>query len=67
MKYIRVLGHTHTDFRLCSVLLGGLNGILRALFALVTYANKPEDLAKFASGQIIYIQTRCVFWGRVGS
>ena len=51
------VGHTNTGFRLCSVLLGGLNGILRALFALVRCANKPENLAKFMSGQIIYIQT----------
>ena len=65
MEGLRVLGeHTNTDFRLCRVLLDGLKGILRALFALAGSANKPENLGKFTSGPIVYIQTRCVF--RVG-
>ena len=63
MKYIKVLGHTNTDFRLCSVLLDGLKGILRTLFALISCANKPENLGKFTSGPIVYIQIRCVFRG----
>ena len=62
-----LVGHTNIYFRVCSVFLGGLNGILRALFALVRDANKPENLGKFTSGPIIYMQTRCVFWGGVGS
>jgi len=67
VQYIRVLGTTNTDFRLWSVLLDGLKGILRALFALVSRANKPENLGQFTSVLIIYIQTRCVFRDGVGS
>ena len=64
MKYIRVLGvHTNTDFRLCSVLLDGLKGILRALFALLTCATEPENLGKFTSVLIIYMQSRCFLGG----
>jgi len=48
------------------VLLDGLKGILRALFALGTCATKPENLGKFTSGPIIYIQTTGVFWGGDG-
>ena len=63
MEGLRVLGNTNTDFRLCSVLLGGLKGTLRAVFALARCANKPENLGKFTSGPIVYIQIRCVFRG----
>ncbi|SVB99529.1 uncharacterized protein METZ01_LOCUS252383, partial [marine metagenome] len=64
-KKVRVLGHTDTDFRLSNRLLDGLKGILRALFALVRDANKPETLGEFTSVLIIYIQSRCVFLGGV--
>ena len=57
--------HTNTDFRVCSVLLDGLKGILRELFALVSCANNPENLGKFRSVLIIYIHQEGCFsgWG----
>ena len=36
------------------MLLDGLKGILRALFALLTCATEPENLGKFTSGPIMY-------------
>ena len=66
-KKVRVLGHTDTDFRLSNRLLDGLKGILRALFALVRDANKPETLGKFTSVLVYIFIKRAVFLGGVGS
>ena len=45
------------------MLLDGLKGILRALFALLTCATEPENLGKFTSVLIIYMQSRCFLGG----